>query len=96
MDNMNRPITEQTSLELHVELCSERYNRLEEKFDQVEERIDNLHKDFNSFKTENSKDLDEIKKMLGSAKDEKFKTMVTVTGTVIVSLIGMLGYMVTK
>ena len=32
----DRPITEQTSLELHVELCAERYKRLEEKIGFVE------------------------------------------------------------
>jgi predicted nuclease with TOPRIM domain len=87
-------ITESTSLEMHVELCAERYKRLEEKFDLVEERLGHLHGDFNSFKGENSKNLSEIKNMLSSAKDEKFKTMVTATATVIVALVGMLGYVV--
>ena len=88
-------ITESTSLEMHVELCAERYKRLEEKFDSVEERLDHLHSDFTSFKGDNSKNLSEIKTMLGNAKDEKFKTMVTATATVIVGLLAMLGYVVT-
>ena len=87
-------ITESTSLEMHVELCAERYKRLEEKFDLVEERLGHLHSDFNSFKGENSKNLSEIKNMLSSAKDEKFKTVVTATASVIVALVGMLGYVV--
>lgn len=88
-------ITESTSLEMHVELCAERYNRLEEKFELVESRLDELHQDFNTFKAENSKSMSEIKNMLSGAKDEKFKTMVTVAGTIIVSLIGLLGYLLT-
>jgi predicted nuclease with TOPRIM domain len=87
-------ITEATSLEMHVELCAERYKRLEEKFDSVEDRLGHLHNDFNNFKGENSKNLSEIKNMLNSAKDEKFKTMVTATATVIVALLGMLGYVI--
>ena len=87
-------ITESTSLEMHVELCAERYKRLEEKFDLVEERLGHLHGDFTSFKEENRKSCNEIKSLLSNAKDEKFKTMVTATATVIVSLIGMLGYVV--
>jgi FtsZ-binding cell division protein ZapB len=85
-------ITESSSLEMHVELCAERYGRLEEKFKNVEHRLDQLHDDFSNFKSENSKNLSEIKTLLGAAKDEKFKTMVTTAGTVIVALLGMLGY----
>lgn len=89
------PITESTSLEMHVELCAERYSRLEEKFEMVEDRLDKLHNDFSNFKNENQKNLSEIKNMLTSAKDEKFKIMVTSTATVIVGLLAMLGYVIT-
>lgn len=89
------PITENTSLEMHVELCAERYKRLEEKFDLVENRIDQLCGDFSSFKSENQRNLSEIKNMLSSAKDEKFKIMVTATASVIVGLLAMLGYVIT-
>ena len=85
-------ITESTSLEMHVELCAERYSRLEEKFEAVENRLDQLHDDFSNFKSENSKNLSEIKTLLNNAKDEKFKTIVTATGTIIVALVGLLGY----
>ena len=80
---------------MHVELCAERYSRLEEKFKTVEHRLDQLHDDFHDFKNENQKNLGEIKSMLSSAKDEKFKIMVTSTATIIVGLLAMLGYVVT-
>lgn len=86
---------ENTNLELHVELCAERYKRLEEKFDSVEERLDHIHSDFNSFKQDNQKNMSEIKNMLTGAKDEKFKIMVTSTATVIVGLLALLGYVIT-
>jgi len=88
-------ITEQTSLEMHVELCAERYGRLEEKFKMVENRLDQLHDEFATFKTENQKNLGEIKTLLSNAKDEKFKIMVTSTATVVVGLLAMLGYVIT-
>jgi len=88
-------ITEQTSLEMHVELCAERYGRLEEKFKMVENRLDQLHDEFATFKTENQKNLSEIKNLLSNAKDEKFKIMVTSTATVVVGLLAMLGYVIT-
>lgn len=89
------PITESTSLEMHVELCAERYGRLQEKFQYVETRIDQLHDDFTDFKTDNQKNLSDIKSLLSNAKDEKFKIMVTATSTIVVGLLAMLGYLVT-
>lgn len=88
-------LTENSSLELHVELCAERYKRLQEKITSVEDRLDQIHDDFSSFKTENQKNLSEIKTLLSNAKDEKFKIMVTSTATVIVGLLAMLGYVIT-
>jgi hypothetical protein len=88
-------ITESTSLEMHVELCAERYARLEEKFKDVESGLDHLHGDFNAFKIENQRAMADIKNMLSNAKDEKFKIMVTSTATVIVGLLAMLGYVLT-
>ena len=52
---VDKPITEATSLELHVELCAERYKRLEEKIGFVESSLERIHTDFASFKTENQK-----------------------------------------
>lgn len=88
-------ITEKTSLEMHVELCAERYKRLEEKIGFVEDGLDRIHSDFASFKNDNQKNMSDIKNMLSTAKDEKFKIMVASTATIIVALLGMLGYVVT-
>lgn len=92
---VNGPITEQTSLEMHVELCAERYKRLEEKIGFVESSLERIHLDFASFKTDNQKNLSEIKNLLSTAKDEKFKIMVTATSTIVVGLLAMLGYVLT-
>jgi hypothetical protein len=95
MSDNTRPLAENTSLEMHVELCAERYRRLQEKISMVEDRLGNIHVDFASFKTENQKNLSEIKNLLSNAKDEKFKIMITSTATVIVGLLAMLGYVIT-
>lgn len=86
---------EKEDLELHVELCAERYLRLEEKFNGVEERLDNLHQDFAAFKSHSDKNFSDLKNLIGESKDKKFSVMVTTTGTVIVALLGMLGYIIT-
>jgi F0F1-type ATP synthase delta subunit len=61
----------------------------------VEERMDTITADLKELKTSSDKQFGEIKSMLTQAKDEKFKVMVTVAGTVIVGLIGLLGYVIT-
>ncbi len=61
----------------------------------VEERIDKISSDVKELKSTNDKQFGEIKSMLNNAKDEKFKVMVTVAGTVIVALLGMMGYIIT-
>lgn len=86
---------ENKDLNLHVELCAERYHRLEEKFGAVEERLDHLHKDFDAFKTSSDANFKEVKNLIGESKDRRFNVMVTSTATVIVALLGMLGYILT-
>ena len=86
--------TERDNLEIHVDLCQERYKRLEERIDRIEVTVEGLAKCINQFHTETSQRLDDLKHMLFDAKDERFKTMITTTGTVIVALIAVIGYMI--
>lgn len=86
---------EKTDLNLHVELCAERYYRLEEKFTAVESRLDQLHEDFSNFKQTAEESFDDIKTLISDSKDKKFSVMVTTAGTIIVALVGMLGYVIT-
>jgi predicted nucleic acid-binding Zn-ribbon protein len=86
---------EKEDLELHVELCAERYHRLEEKFNGVEERLDSLHHDFSAFKAISDRNFSELKNLIGESKDKRFSVMVTTSGTIIVALLGMLGYIIT-
>jgi chromosome segregation ATPase len=87
-------MSERTSLEAHVDLCELRYRQLDDRMNRVEERIDKISTDVKELKQTNDKQFGEIKSMLTQAKDDKFKVMVTVAGTVICSLLGLLGYIV--
>lgn len=87
---------ENTDLNLHVELCSERYTRLEEKFTVVENSLEHLHKDFDSFKQQSETSFREIKNLINESKEKRFNTLVATTGTIIVGLLGMLGYIITS
>jgi uncharacterized protein (UPF0335 family) len=87
-------MSERDTLETHVDLCELRYRQLDDRMNRVEQRIDSITADLKLVKTEMQTGFDEIKAMLTTGKDEKFKTMVTVAGTIIVGLIGLLGYIV--
>lgn len=88
--------TEREDLGTHVDLCVERYNRLNEKFDELDRRVDGIAMDIKEIRTTASKNFDEIKGLLTQAKDEKFKVMLATAGSVIVALIGMFGYLINK
>ena len=82
-------------LSTHEQVCAERYKGIEVRMDNIEIRVDAIIVDIKDLKTTNDRQFNEIKSMLTNAKDEKFKTMVTVSGTVVAALLGMLGYLIT-
>jgi len=88
-------MSERTSLETHVDLCELRYRQLDDRMNRFEERIDSITVELKEVKVEMQSGFDEIKKMLTAAKDEKFKTLVVTAGSIIVSLLGVLGYLIT-
>jgi hypothetical protein len=87
--------TTDARLNTHELLCYERYKGIEVRMDNIENRVDVISTDLKELKQTNDRQFNEIKLMLTAAKDEKFKTMVTVAGTIIVSLLGMMGYIIT-
>lgn len=87
--------TERDSLELHVDLCSLRYQQLEGRLQAVEHRLDALNAEVDDLKATVSLRFDEIKTLISENHHEKFRVMVATTGTIIVALIGMLGYVIT-
>jgi hypothetical protein len=82
-------------LTTHEILCQERYKGIESRMDNIERRMDAISTDVKELKQSNEKQFSEIKSMLSGAKDDKFKTMVTVAGTIIVALLGTMGYLIT-
>jgi septation ring formation regulator EzrA len=82
-------------LNTHEILCAERYKGIEIRMDNIEQRMDSISQDVKELKEATAKSTGEIKNMLTNAKDEKFKVMITATATIIVSLLAMLGYVIT-
>jgi hypothetical protein len=81
-------------LNTHELLCAERYKAIEGRMDNIETRMDALSADVKELKQTNDKQFSEIKTMLSGAKDEKFKVMITVASTIVVALLGAMGYIV--
>lgn len=82
-------------LTTHEQVCAERYKALETRMDSIENRMDAISTDVKELKQTNDRQFNEIKTMLSGAKDDKFKTMVSVAGTIIVALLGVMGYLIT-
>lgn len=82
-------------LSTHEQVCAERYKAIEGRMDNIESRMDAISSDVKELKSTNDKQFNEIKSMLSGAKDDKFKVVVTATGTIIVALLGVMGYLIT-
>jgi predicted nucleic acid-binding Zn-ribbon protein len=86
---------EAEDLATHVEICALRYQGIQDQVDTLKEKMDRVERDLKDLRADTAKGFNEIKTMLQSARDEKFKVMVGAASTVIVSLLGMLGYLIT-
>ena len=86
---------EENDLQTHVELCAERYKRLEEKFEMVEVRIDKIETGLSDLKSTTQRNLTEIKELINTRMGSSYQAIIGGCATVIVALIGFLGYLIT-
>lgn len=87
--------TERESLEVHVDICQMRYQQLEDRIARVENQVATVSKDLQDVKAEMRAGFDQLKSMIAVNQTQRFNTMVATAGTVIVALVGMLGYVIT-
>ena len=74
---------ESQDLATHVEICAIRYEGIQQRFAAIDARLDRI-----------DATLEDIKNMISGGKDSKFRTMISTAGTIIVALLGVLGYMI--
>ena len=74
---------ESQDLATHVEICAIRYEGIQQRFAAIDARLDRI-----------DATLEDIKNMISGSKDSKFRTMISTAGTIIVALLGVLGYMI--
>lgn len=87
---------EKENLEAHVDLCAERYRRLEEKFESMARRMDVIEERLETMSVQSTIHHEELKKMVREGSESKFKVMVTTAGTVIAALLATLGYLIAQ
>jgi hypothetical protein len=85
---------EKENLEAHVDLCAERYKRLEEKFGTLELRLGSLKQDFALMETNMSAKHKELVGMIQESSSSRFKVLVATSGTVIAAVLSVLGYLI--
>lgn len=86
--------TEREDLNVHVDICQLRYQQLEERIARVESTMSAINRDLQDFKSEMRENFDDIKSMIVAAQAQRFNTLVGSAATVVVALLGMLGYLV--
>lgn len=85
---------EKQNLEAHVDLCAERYKRLEEKFINLDLRLASLKSDVAVLESSMESKHQELVKIIQEAQSGKFKVLVATSGTVIAAILSVLGYLI--
>lgn len=88
--------TEAEDLNLHVQLCTERYNALEEKIHAVESRIAKIESAVSDLKVQTSTGFAEIRLLLERQNSSKQVQVIATFGTIITAVLAFVGYLITK
>ena len=88
-------MSERDNLETHVDLCELRYKQLDDRMSKIEKQVQDLNSDVQDFKDENRKGFAEIKELIEKRSNSSHRSLITAAGTIIVALIGFLGYLLT-
>ena len=88
--------TESEDLNLHVQLCTERYTSLENKFHVLDARITKVENQLDDLKTTFTENFSEIKLLLEKQNSSKQIQIIATFGTIITAVLGFIGYVVTK
>lgn len=87
--------TESEDLNLHTRLCAERYRQLEQRMEAFDERLDKVEAQIADLKVELSKGLSEIRLLIERQNNNRSHQIIGAAGTIIVAVIGLLGYLIT-
>jgi predicted nuclease with TOPRIM domain len=85
---------EKQNLEAHVDLCAERYKRLEEKFCTLEKKLIDFQDDFVKLDEKLDKSHREILVAMSTGNNDRFKVLLGTAGTVVAGLLTVIGYVI--
>lgn len=83
---------EKNNLETHVTLCELRYRQLDQRIERLEQQLDRVAEDLRVVREDLQQHFNDLRDSLTVAKDQKFSTVVTASATIIVALVGLIGY----
>ena len=86
--------TEAEDLNLHVQLCTERYNALEEKIHAVETRIAKIESAVSDLKVQTATGFAEIRLLLERQNSSKQTQVIATFGTIITAVLAFVGYLI--
>jgi uncharacterized coiled-coil protein SlyX len=88
-------MSERTSLETHVDLCELRYEQLDARMSKVEQSVKELNRDVAALKAETQRGFSDIKELIERKHGANQSAVIAAVSTVVVALIGFLGYLIT-
>jgi len=86
---------ESEDLDLHTQLCAQRYRQLEQRLEAFDERLDKVETAVSGLKMELSKGLSEIRLLIEQQNNSRVKQVMASATAIIVSIIGLIGYLIT-
>jgi CII-binding regulator of phage lambda lysogenization HflD len=87
---------EETNLAAHVEICALRFKGIEEKMTNLEKRLNKVEDTLTDLKTQTQTGFTEIKVLLERQNSNRHTTMITVIGSIVVAVISVIGYLITR
>jgi len=86
---------EDTDLATHVEICAIRYKGIEDKFNVLETRLNKVEADLSALKAQMQAGFSDIKLLLEKQSNSRTIQIIATFGTIAVSVIALLGYIIT-
>jgi uncharacterized coiled-coil protein SlyX len=87
---------EENDLATHVNLCHLRYQQLEARLNGMETRLIKVEDQIADIKSEMAQGFAEIKLLLEKQNNSRSTQVIAGIGSIIVALIGLAGYLLTK
>ena len=86
----------ETTLEGHIQLCELRYKSLEDKINALEQRLTKVEADISSIKRDISTGFSEVKLLIEKQSNARHIQILATSGSIIVALLGTIGYMIAR